>query len=379
MQFAAINENTGVPSSESPATTSTSAEISNPELMVAAANVANEEPPAANEDAMMSSFSVPPTPADQSTDDLEADFAAAAMAHSEEEPPTVTKDAIISSFSLPPPPAGSSTEDLEAEFAAAAASLSEGEPPTVNEEAMMSSFSLPPPPAGSSMEDLKAEFAAAAVSHSEEEPPTVTEDVMMSSFSVPPPPAGLSSENREAGFAAAAAPLSEEEPPVFSISRLRLGNKPITGWKPISGERPQPERRPPSAIKPPIQHIDDNIESVEVKALSTYSKSNTTTNYQIQPPETPAQQQENTDSISQAKSLPSLPPPKLLSGHLGWSRTVPREYEFLTLDGKIAYARANGQHIFDSVLHYADGRSAAVGTGNEPLEEGFVLDENGSV
>jgi len=177
--------------------------------------------------------------------------------------------------------------------------------------------------------------------------------------------------------------LSTEVPePEFYAASLpppALGRAPISGWKPVPGGRPQPERRPPPVAKSPTKPLEDPAQPVEVEAVSNCPKNNKDTNYDILTPKNPAQNRQNDLSISFAKTLPSLPPPKLLPGFLGFSRTVPREYEFLTLDGKITYARANGEHVFDSVLHYADGRSAAVGPGNVVLEEGFVVDKSGRV
>ncbi|KAL2038866.1 hypothetical protein N7G274_008388 [Stereocaulon virgatum] len=87
----------------------------------------------------------------------------------------------------------------------------------------------------------------------------------------------------------------------------------------------------------------------------------------------------NQDSIDLAKTLPLAPPPKLMPGNIGWVRTVPPEYFQLTLDGKITYARKIGESVFDSVLRYADGTSAAVNPMNTPLDPGFVLDPAGHV
>lgn len=92
--------------------------------------------------------------------------------------------------------------------------------------------------------------------------------------------------------------------------------------------------------------------------------------------------QANQESIAEAKKLPNLPLPKLLPGSLGTTRPLPREYEFLTLDGKIVYAQKFGEHIFDSNLHYEDGRSAAVGLNNKPLTDDlkdFGMDKQGQV
>ena len=82
----------------------------------------------------------------------------------------------------------------------------------------------------------------------------------------------------------------------------------------------------------------------------------------------------NQASIDLAKTLPEAPPAK----HMPGARTVPPEFEQLTLDGKITYARKM-KRVFDSVLHYADGTQAAVGPVNTPLDLGFVLDPAGHV
>lgn len=68
-----------------------------------------------------------------------------------------------------------------------------------------------------------------------------------------------------------------------------------------------------------------------------------------------------------------------MPGDIGWVRTVPPEYFHLTLDGKITYARKIGESVFDCVLKYADGTSAAVNPVNTPLDPGFVLDPAGHV
>ncbi|KAK3178402.1 hypothetical protein OEA41_000537 [Lepraria neglecta] len=76
----------------------------------------------------------------------------------------------------------------------------------------------------------------------------------------------------------------------------------------------------------------------------------------------------NQASIDLAKTLPEAPPAKLIPGDLGWARTVPPEFEQLTLNGKITYARKIGERVFNSVLRYADGTQAAVGPAVGPWE-----------
>ena len=87
----------------------------------------------------------------------------------------------------------------------------------------------------------------------------------------------------------------------------------------------------------------------------------------------------NQASIDLAKTLPEAPPAKLMPGDLGWACTVPPEFEQLTLDGKITYARKIGERVFNCVLRYADGTQAAVGPANTPLDPGLVLDPAGHV
>ncbi len=104
------------------------------------------------------------------------------------------------------------------------------------------------------------------------------------------------------------------------------------------------------------------------------------------PPTEPAElnqwQHDNDVSIEEAFEMPTPGPSTQRPGDLSPTVTMPKEYEHLTLDGKIAYTRKIGQNVFDSDLVCGNGQSAAVGANNMPLavdNQGFKFDEAGNV
>jgi len=104
------------------------------------------------------------------------------------------------------------------------------------------------------------------------------------------------------------------------------------------------------------------------------------------PPTDPAElkqwQHDNDASIEEAIEMPTPGPSTQRPGDLSPTVTMPKEYEHLTLDGKIAYTRKIGQNVFDSDLLYENGQSAAVGANNLPLpadDQCFKFDKVGNV